>query len=64
MDWFIGNTGQILFYILTAFEMSHEGVDKTVHNNRNSYWFPEMKSRVENHLKSCLKCIAFARRET
>lgn len=61
--------GQILFYVPAALEssimhkyhneMSHVGIEKTVRNILNSYWFPEMKAKVERHLRSCLKCIAF-----
>lgn len=61
--------GQILFYVPTALErsvihkyhneMGHVGVDKTAWNIINSYWFPEMKSKINAHIKSCLKCIAF-----
>lgn len=61
--------GQILFYVPTALEtgvmhkyhneLGHVGVEKTVRNIMNSYWFPEMKSKVENHIKGCLKCVAF-----
>lgn len=40
-------------------EMSHVGTEKTVRNILNSYWFPEMKTKVERHVKNCLKCIAF-----
>lgn len=25
----------------------------------NSYWFPKMKSKVDNYIKNCLKGIAF-----
>jgi len=61
--------GQILFYVPSMLEsniiykyhneMSHVGVEKTVRNILNSYWFPEIKAKVEKHIRSCLKCIAF-----
>lgn len=61
--------GHILFYVPTVLEasvihkylneMSHVGTEKTIRNILSSYWFPEIKSKVEKHLKSCLKCIAF-----
>jgi len=61
--------GQILFYVPAALEtsilhkyhneMGHVGVEKTLRNIMNSYWFPEMKAKVSNHIASCLKCIAF-----
>lgn len=34
-------------------------MEKTIRNILNSYWFPEIKPKVEKHIKSCLKCIAF-----
>jgi len=61
--------GQLLFYVPAALEpsvihkyhneMSHVGAEKTVRNILNSYWFPEIRSKVAKHIKSCLKCIAF-----
>lgn len=61
--------GQILFCVPTAMEasvvrkyhdeMGYVGTEKTVRNILNSYWFPEMKAKVERHIKNCLKCIAF-----
>jgi len=61
--------GQILFYVPSMLEsniiykyhneMSHVGVEKTVRNILNSYWLPEMKAKVEKHIRRCLKCIAF-----
>lgn len=60
---------KILFYVLTALEfnaihkyhneMSHVGSEKTVQNILNNYWFPEIRSKVDKHIKSCLKYIAF-----
>lgn len=61
--------GQILFYVPATLEasvmhkyhneMSHVGLEKTVRNIMNSYWFPDMKTKVKNHIKGCLKCVAF-----
>lgn len=61
--------GKILFYVPTALEssvlrkyhdqMSHVGSEKTARNILNNYWFPELRSKVDKHIKSCLKCIAF-----
>lgn len=61
--------GQILFYVPVMLEasvmykyhneMSHVGVEKTVRNIMSSYWFPNIKTKVCDHIKSCLKCIAF-----
>jgi len=39
--------------------MSHVSVKKTVRNILNSYWFPEMKTKVESHIRNYRKCIAF-----
>ncbi|XP_025155221.1 uncharacterized protein LOC112588718 [Harpegnathos saltator] len=39
-------------------EMSHVGTEKTVRNILNSYWFPEMKTKVERHVK-CDYCSSF-----
>lgn len=41
------------------FEMSHVGVEKTIRNIMGSYWFPEMKQKVQDYIKSCLKSVAF-----
>lgn len=61
--------GQILFYVPAALEtsvihkyhneMSHVGVEKTIRNVLDSYWFPEMKAKIEKHIRCCLKCVAF-----
>jgi transposase InsO family protein len=61
--------GRILFYVPAALEtsviykyhneMSHVGIEKTVQNILDSYWFPEMKAKTEKHIRCCLKCIAF-----
>ncbi|XP_076659907.1 uncharacterized protein LOC143363195 [Halictus rubicundus] len=40
-------------------EMGHLGVEKTMGNILNNYWFPKMKMKVDQHIKSCLKCIAY-----
>lgn len=60
---------QILFYVPAALETSvmhkyhnetgHVGTEKTVRNIINSYWFPGMRSKVDQHIRGCLKCIAF-----
>ncbi|KAL0104005.1 hypothetical protein PUN28_016995 [Cardiocondyla obscurior] len=61
--------GQVLFYVPIALEpsvmhkyhneMGHVGIEKTVRNIMSSYWFPEIKTKVKNHIKNCLKCVAF-----
>lgn len=61
--------GQIRFYVPAALEtnvmykyhneMGHVGTEKTVRNISDSYWFPNVRSKVGKHIKHCLKCIAF-----
>lgn len=41
-------------------EIDHVDVEKTIRNIIDSYWFPNIKSKVDKHIRSCLKCIAFA----
>jgi len=59
--------GQILFYVPSVLEsniiykyhneMSHVGVEKTIRNILNSYWFPEMKAKVEKQELSQMYCF-------
>lgn len=41
-------------------EFGHFGVDKIYEVLRESYWFPEMRSKIQTHIQNCVKCIAFA----
>ncbi|CAK9816459.1 Pro-Pol polyprotein [Anthophora plagiata] len=41
-------------------EMGHVGLEKTIANIMNTYWFPNIREKVKNHIKGCLKCIAFS----
>ncbi|CAK9827606.1 Pro-Pol polyprotein [Anthophora retusa] len=41
-------------------EMGHVGLEKTATNIMNTYWFPNIREKVKNHIKGCLKCIAFS----
>ncbi|XP_076660149.1 uncharacterized protein LOC143363456 [Halictus rubicundus] len=60
---------RILFYVPSTLEssimykyhneMGHVGIEKTVRNITDSYWFPDMKSKIEKHIRGCLKCIAY-----
>lgn len=60
--------GDLLFYVPAAMEhqvlhlyhdnMGHVGENKTRELIRRSYWFPEMKRKVHEHISNCLKCIA------
>ncbi|XP_071652503.1 uncharacterized protein [Temnothorax longispinosus] len=55
----------LLFYVPTSMEknilykyhdeMGHLGVEKTVNNIMRNYWFPNLKYKVEDHIKNCLK---------
>ncbi|XP_036148576.1 uncharacterized protein LOC114254896 [Monomorium pharaonis] len=40
--------------------MGHLGLDKVRSIIKSSYWFPNMKRKIENHVQNCLKCIAFS----
>ena len=40
--------------------MGHVGINKVVELIGKSYWFPHIKTKVEEHIKNCLKCIAFS----
>jgi len=39
-------------------EFGHFGVE-TYEVLRESYWFPEMRSKIQRHIRNCVKCIAF-----
>ena len=41
-------------------EMGHLGVEKTTDAINSTYWFPNLRSKVETHIRNCLKCIAFS----
>lgn len=61
---------KLLFYVPIAMEnnvlfryhdeMGHYSVEKTMSNISNHYWFPHLKTKVEEHVRNCLKCIAFS----
>jgi len=36
-------------------------VDKTYAIIRESYWFPEMKTKICAHIRNCIKCISFSK---
>ena len=40
--------------------IGHLGVDKCCTQISKNYWFPLMKTRVENFIKNCLKCIIYS----
>lgn len=41
-------------------EMGHVGASKMLDNIRNTYWFPEIRKKCNEHIKNCLKCISFS----
>lgn len=41
-------------------EMGHVGISKMIELIKNTYWFPQIKEKCENHIQNCLKCIAFS----
>lgn len=61
---------ELLFYIPKKMEsnvmykyhnsMGHLGIDKVQSIIKSSYWFPNIKQKIENHIRDCLKCIAFS----
>lgn len=62
---------KLLFYVPSAMEQEilhkyhndfgHFGVQKTCTILQESFWFPNMTSKVKNHVKNCIKCIAFTK---
>ena len=59
------NKNLLLFYVYIIFkyhdDFGHMGVDKVFEIISKSYWFPELKKKITEHIKSCYKCIAFNR---
>lgn len=43
-------------------ELGHLGPEKTRSGLSQSYWFPEMKEKIERHVRNCFKCIAYSTR--
>ena len=41
-------------------ELGHMGVEKTCDLISKSYWFPNLRNKVQTHIQNCLKCIAFS----
>jgi hypothetical protein len=60
----------LLFYVPKSMEyniisdshnvMGHQGIDKTMEYVKRVYWFPEIKEKVQNFIKNCLKCITYS----
>ncbi|KRT82284.1 hypothetical protein AMK59_3213 [Oryctes borbonicus] len=63
---------QILFYVPQCMEfniiytyhteMGHYGVDKTLELITRTYWFPRIRSKIQEFISNCLKCIEFNRK--
>ncbi|GBP03953.1 hypothetical protein EVAR_91088_1 [Eumeta japonica] len=41
-------------------EVGHVGIDKTMELISGSYWFPKIREKVADHIRNCLKCIAYS----
>lgn len=41
-------------------EIGHLGVDKVYNLITMTYWFPNLKQKIKNHIKNCLKCISYS----
>lgn len=39
--------------------LGHFGIDNVSELIKRSYWFPEMQSKLKNHISKCITCIAF-----
>lgn len=50
--------GNILFNYHN--QMGHVGIDKTTEIIQKNYWFPNMRTKVKEHIANCLKCIAYS----
>lgn len=46
--------------IRQSHEIGHFGSNKTIELIRRTFWFPKMKEKVENFIKTCLKCLFFS----
>ena len=61
--------GNYLLYIPESMEQSlmyqfhdfqgHFGRDKVLSAMKKYYWFPNMKSKIEKHISTCLMCLSF-----
>lgn len=41
-------------------QMGHLGVEKTVGMILQNYWFPNLMTKLKEHIANCLKCIAYS----
>lgn len=61
--------GKLLFYVPSEMEknilfkyhdeLGHMGVEKVTEIVSKSYWFPQMRRKIADHLRNCYKCIAY-----
>lgn len=61
---------ELLFYVPKSMEnqamhkyhdeMGHIGTEKTTTIILRSYWFPNLRDKVETHIRNCLKCISYS----
>lgn len=62
--------GGILFYVPESMEkqiihnchdeVGHIGLYKTIELITRVYWFPKLKTKVQEYISNCLKCIQFS----
>lgn len=63
------HNNNLLFYVPQAMEshilfkyhdqLGYLGIEKTMYTIIESYWFPNMKQKVQEYILNCLKCIFF-----
>jgi len=61
---------ELIFYVPRAMEshvlqnyhdqMGYLGIKKIFDKKIKSYWFPNMKLKIKEHISNCLKCISFS----
>lgn len=62
--------GQSLFYVPSSMEnnvivashheVGHQGIHKTMEYISRIYWFPEMRSKIQQVINNCLKCLTYS----
>lgn len=60
----------LLFYVPEAMEnhilykyhneMGHMGINKVIDLIGKTYWFPQIRGKVEDHINNCLQCISYS----
>lgn len=61
---------RLLFYVPNTMELNvirschddlgHVGIDKCINAIKELYWFPNMRTKVDEYIKNCLKCITYS----